>query len=196
MTDQIPGYDYGMRALPASPVTLEELALLKRTLLFTEEDERRLRRAGEMLEGRIEEVLDSWYGFVGSHPHLVQHFADRQGQPHAGYLAAVRRRFGQWIRDTCRAEYDQRWLDYQHEIALRHTSVKKNRTDGVDALTSLVPLRYLIAFVYPITATLKPFLAAPGVSPEEVEQIHDSWFKAVALQVALWSQPYAREGSY
>ena len=108
----------------------------------------------------------------------------------AGYLQGVRGRFGQWIRDTCRAEYDQKWLDYQQEIALRHTPAKKNRTDGVSAKTSEVPLNYIIGFIYPITATIKPFLAKGGDNVDEVDKMHQAWFKSVVLQVALWSQPY------
>jgi hypothetical protein len=61
-------------------------------------------------------------------------------------------------------------LDYQQEIALRHTRAKKNRTDNVDAVADHVPLRYLIAFIYPITATIKPFLAKKGHAEEEVEK--------------------------
>ena len=55
------------------------------------------------------------------------------------YFAAKRpvvKRFGQWILDTARAEYDQAWLDYQHEIGLRHHRTKKNRTDSVDAVAA------------------------------------------------------------
>jgi hypothetical protein len=59
-----------------------------------------------------------------------------------------------------------------------------------------VPLRYLIAFIYPITATIKPFLAKKGHSPEEVDKMHQAWFKSVTLQVALWSYPYAKDGDF
>jgi hypothetical protein len=196
MTTQIAGYDYGAAGLARSPVAIAELDLMKATVLFTAEDADHLRKAGDVLADQIEDVLDVWYGFVASQPHLVEYFADRSGKPLGEYLQAVRERFGQWIRDTCRAQYDQKWLDYQHEIALRHTSTKKNRTDKVDARTSHIPLRYMIAFVYPITATMKPFLGKRGHSPEEVEKMHQAWFKAVVLQVGLWSQPYAREGTF
>lgn len=189
----IPGYDYG-RVSP-SPLTLDDLDLLQRSLLFSEEDVRYLRLAGDVLESQVEEVLDVWYGFVGSHPHLVQYFAGPDGQPLGDYLAAVRRRFGQWILDTCRRPYDQAWLDYQHEIGLRHHRTKKNRTDGVQAAEH-VPARYLVAFIYPITATIKPFLARKGHGQEEVEKMHQAWFKAVTLQVALWLYPYVKDGDF
>ena len=54
----------------------------------------------------------------------------------------------------------------------------------------------MIAFIYPISATIKPFLAKKGDSPEEVEKMFNAWFKAVALSVALCSTPYAKEGDY
>jgi protoglobin len=54
----------------------------------------------------------------------------------------------------------------------------------------------MIAFIYPITATIKSFLANKGHEPEEVEKMFQAWFKSVVLQVTLWSYPYAREGDF
>ena len=187
---QIPGYAYG--AVDRSPVSPQALADLQASVLFGPDDEQALHIAGDVLADQVEDVLDTWYGFVGSHPHLVAYFATPQGEPIADYLQRVRGRFGQWILDTCTRRYDQEWLDYQQEIALRHTPAKKNQTDGVDSLP-LVPLRYLIAFIYPITATMRPFLAAKGHSPEQVDAMFQAWCKSVTLQVALWAQPYAAE---
>ncbi|MFI2458186.1 protoglobin domain-containing protein [Streptomyces sp. NPDC019539] len=56
-----------------------------------------------------------------------------------------------------------------------------------------VSMRYLVAFIYPITATMRSFLAAGGHSDEQVEAMHQAWFKAVTLQVALWTRPYVTE---
>jgi hypothetical protein len=107
----------------------------------------------------------------------------------------VRKRFGRWILDTASADYGQAWLDYQYEIGRRHHRTAKNATDGVDA-TENIALRYVIAFIYPITATLRPFLAAKGHSGEEVERMQDAWRKSVIIRVALWSQPYVKEGDF
>ncbi len=192
---QIPGYTYGTAEVGKSPVTPEELEKLKQAVGFTPEDERYLRKAGDVLEDQIEEVLDLWYGFVGSVPHLLYYFTGPDGRPLQSYLEAVRKRFGQWILDTCRRPYDQQWLDYQHEIALRHHRTKKNQTDGVQA-PEHVPLRYVIALVAPIALTIKPFLAKKGHGADEVEKMHRAWVKAVVLQVALWSYPYAKEGDW
>lgn len=117
------------------------------------------------------------------------------GRPLAGYLAGVRRRFAQWILDTARAEYDQRWLDYQHEIGVRHHRLKKNRTDGVDS-TDIVPFRNLFALLFPVTFTLKPFLASKGHAPEDVEKMYAAWVKSSILQVTLWSHPYVKPGDF
>jgi hypothetical protein len=121
----------------------------------------------------------------------VYYFTDGKGNANAEYLAAVRKRFGQWILDTCNRPYDKDWLNYAHEIGLRHHRTKKNQTDGVNSVP-VVNYRYMVAFIYPITATIKPFLAKKGHSAEEVEKMHQAWFKSVVLQVALWSAPYVR----
>jgi hypothetical protein len=195
-TTSIPGYTYGQPQLPRSPITLDELELLKQTLLFQEEDVQYLRRSGKILEDQIDQILDVWYGFVASHPHLVHYFARKEdGQPDGGYLAAVRKRFGQWIIDTAAADYDQKWLDYQYEIGRRHHRTAKNRTDGVQSAEH-IHYRYIPALIYPVTATLKPFLAKGGAGSEEVERMHQAWIKSVLLQVILWSQPYVKEGDF
>jgi len=193
MGTEIPGYTYGAAEVARSPVTSDELERLKLSVLFSEADERALRMAGDALEDQVEDVLDVWYGFVATHPHLVYYFSDADTEdPISDYLERVRGRFGRWILDTCRRPYDREWLDYQEEIALRHTSEKKNATDGVHSVDR-IPLRYLICFVYPITATLRDFLAKKGHSAEEVDAMHQAWFKSVTMQVALWSRPYAPE---
>ncbi len=198
MTSQtpIPGYSYGSPEVPRAPISDEEFSLLKRSVMMSEEDERYLRMAGEILRGQVDDILDLWYGWVGSNAHLVYYFGDRRtGQPIPEYLAAVRKRFGQWILDTCFKKFDREWLNYQYEIGLRHHRSKKNRTDRVNSVEH-IPLRYMVAFIYPITATIKQFLARGGASQEEVEKMYNAWFKAVVLSVALWSMPYAKEGDY
>jgi hypothetical protein len=189
----IPGYVYGSDEVARARVSTDELELLKQTVLFGPEDAAALRLAGEVLEDQVEDLLDVWYGFVASHPHLVRYFADAEGAPIDNYLARVRARFGQWVHDLCGREWDRTWLDYQEEIALRHTAAKKNRTDGAEGAPAEIPLRYLVAFVYPITATVREFLAKKGHSDVEVEAMHQAWFKAVTLSVVLWARPYAEE---
>ncbi|WP_017604985.1 protoglobin domain-containing protein [Nocardiopsis alkaliphila] len=191
MKAKIAGYAYGSDEAARSPVGPQELDRLKATVMFTEDDEQALRLAGDVLEDQTEDVLDTWYGFVSSHPHLVAYFSTPGGEPIQEYLDRVRSRFAQWILDACRRPYDQTWLDYQEEIALRHTHEKKNTADGVDSVDN-IPLRYTIAFIYPITATMREFLGKKGHDAEQVEAMHQAWFKAVTLHVALWSRPYVR----
>jgi hypothetical protein len=186
----VEGYDYG--SVEPSPVTIGQLDELRQSVLLSDDDVAALEVAGDVLADQVEDVLDVWYGFVGSHPFLLHSFTGPDGQPDGDYLARVRVRFGQWILDTCRRSYDDQWLAWQHEIALRHSRAKKNATDGVDAPTP-VPLRFVIALIYPISATVRPFLANKGHSDEEVEAMWQAWFKAVTLQVALWSRAYADE---
>ena len=188
----IPGYTYGTEDVARSPLSGEEFEQLKKTVLFGDDDVRYLKLSHEVLADQVEDVLDVWYGFVASHPHLVRYFGPDGAEPDADYLARVRARFGRWILDTCERPWDRAWLDYQEEIALRHHRTGKNRTDSVDAVDQ-IPLRHIVAFVYPITATMRPFLEKGERPPERVEAMHQAWFKAVTLQVALWSRPYAGE---
>lgn len=185
----IPGYTYD-DALPVSPVSRDDLDRLTAALLFGDDDVAALRAAGDVLADQVEEILDVWYGFVASHPFLLAYFSTPGGAPLEDYLARVRRRFGQWILDTCNRPYDEQWLAYQQEIAVRHTSANKNATDGAASVPH-IPLRYLIAFVVPLTVTIRPFLAAKGHGDDEVEAMHAAWTKSVTLQAALWAQPYA-----
>lgn len=191
---QIPGYTFGTVA--RSPVTPAVFEQMKASALFGDDDIAHLRMSHDVLEDQVEAILDVWYGFVGSQPHLLASFTgNSDGKPLGGYLDGVRKRFGQWILDTARADYDQRWLDYQHEIGLRHYRTRKNLTDGADS-TPIVPFRDLFALIFPVTFTLRPFLAKKGHSPEEVEKMHAAWLKSCLLQLTLWSHPYLRDDAF
>jgi len=196
MPTTIPGYTLGTAAVSRSPVTLDDLAALQRALLLGPDDVQALRRSKAILADQTEAILDVWYGFVGSNPELLRTFgAPDTGEPQGAYLEAVRKRFGQWILDTADARFDQPWLDYQHELGLRHHRAKKNRTDGARA-AEIVPMRYLSALTIPVTTTLRPFLAKKGASATEVEAMHAAWVKSVLLQTILWSQPYVKAGDF
>lgn len=192
----VPGYAFGQRTLATSPVSLTELKQLQTSLLFGDDDLKALRQSKAILADQTDAVLDVWYGFVASTPHLVHFFGNAAtGQPDGAYLEAVRKRFALWILDTADANFDQRWLDWQHEIGLRHHRTKKNRTDGANSVPQ-VDFRHIPALTIPITTTLKPFLANKGAPAAEVEKMHAAWVKAVLLQSILWSQPYVRDGQF
>jgi hypothetical protein len=192
----IPGYTHHTSAIARSPVSLADFDQMKQSVLFGPEDEAALRMSRDIVKDHVEAILDVWYGFVGSNPHLLASFTGKtDGKPLGDYLGAVRKRFGQWILDTARAEYDQAWLDYQHEIGLRHHRVKKNKTDGAPS-TDLVPFRNLFALVFPITFTLRPFLGKQGHAADVVDRMAAAWVKSCLLQVTLWSHPYIKDGDF
>lgn len=192
----VPGYRLHDPALPRSPLTLSDLDQLKISALFSADDVIALRKARGVIADQIEAILDVWYGFVGNTPHLLSYFVDpRTAQPNGEYLAAVRKRFGQWILDSCDANYDEAWLAYQDEIGRRHHRVGKNRTDGVSAAPH-IPMRHVLALVITLSVTMKSFLAKKGHGAADVEAMHAAWTKSVLLQAILWSRPYCRDGDF
>jgi hypothetical protein len=190
VADHIPGYAYGSAGLATSPVSLGELVDLKISVGFTQEDHQALQLAGEVLGDQTRQIVDHWRnGIIVSIPNLARHSRTPDGSPIPEYSACSGLRFQQWILDTCLRPYDQEWLNYQHEIALRHTSLKKNKVDGVDS-TPFVPLRDIIAFLAVMNETIKPYLADKGACADDVEKMHRAWCKSMQLQIALWAKPY------
>ena len=191
IAEHIPGYLFGSPELPTSTVSVLDLANLKISAGFTEEDQRFLRLAGEVLEGHATQVVEHWRSrIIASIPNLARHSRSPEGNPLPNYLAASNLRFEQWILDTCLRPYDQDWINYQQEIALRHTTLKKNKVDGVHS-TPYVPLRDIIAFLAVMNETIKPYLAAKGHSAEDVDAMHRAWCKSMQLQLAIWVRTYA-----
>jgi len=190
VAEQISGYTYG--GADASPVSLQDLENIKISVGWTDEDERYRHMAGDVLSDQTKPLVDRWRReIIGSIPNLSRHSRTPDGEPLPEYQTKSGLRFEQWVLDTCCRPYDQDWLNYQHEIALRHTSLKKNATDGVDS-TPYVPLRDIIAFIAVMNETIKPYLSAKGHTVEDVKNMHRAWTKSLQLQVALWAQPYAK----
>lgn len=187
---QIAGYTYGASDLTPSPISMKELDALKVTVGLTREDENYLRLAGEVLGDQTKQIVEHWRSSIIAHiPNLARHSRSVEGEPLPDYLAKSNMRFEQWILDTCSRPYDREWLDYQQEIALRHTSVKKNVTDEVKS-TSHVPLRDVIGFLAVINESILPYLASKGNNPDEVKKMHRAWCKSMQLQIALWTRTY------
>jgi hypothetical protein len=68
----IPGYTYGSDAVPASPVSMEELEQLKTSARFTADDHRYLRLAGDILEDQAKQIVEHWRsGIIAGIRHLV-----------------------------------------------------------------------------------------------------------------------------
>ena len=189
VAEQISGYTYGDAG--ASPVSLQDLENLKISVGWTGEDEQYRHMAGEVLSDQTKPLVDHWRrGIIAGIPNLIRHSRTPDGEPLPDYQTKSGLRFEQWVLDTCFRPYDQDWLNYQQEIALRHTSLKKNSTDGVNS-TPHVPLRDIISFIAVMNETIKPYLAAKGHTAEDVEKMHRAWTKSLQLQVALWAQPYS-----
>jgi hypothetical protein len=193
--EQLPGYDLGDESVPEAPISTEEFEHLKQSVMFTDEDEEYLQMAGDVLDGQTDDILDVWYGFVSDNEFLLYYFTDGEGNPDEEYLERVRERFKQWIRDTCDTPYDEEWLNYQFEIGQRHHRSGKNQTDDADAVPH-IDLRYVLAFIYPITATIRDFLTNSDHTDEEIDAMYHAWFKSVTLQVTLWSYPYVDEDNW
>ncbi len=191
IAEDVPGYTYGQPGAARSPITPDELELLKQSVGLTGEDEHYLRAAGEVLSEQTEQLVERWRAVISAHPHLAKYSKRPDGQPDPHYSENSGLHFQQWILDTCLRPYDQDWLNYQQEIALRHTSIKKNQTDNVESIGS-IPLRYVVAFTGVINDAeiMKPFLAAKGHSGKEVDRMFQAWCKSVLLQIALWTEPY------
>jgi protoglobin len=188
---EIPGYNYGSFDVAQSPITMGEFEFLKQSAGFTEEDERWLHRAGELLANETKALVQKWRDVISKHPHLAKYSQGLDGQKDPRYSEITGLRFQQWVLDTCFRRYDQDWLNYQQEIALRHTSIKKNKTDNVQSAPT-IHLRHIIAFAAIINDPniLKPFLSAKNQNTDEVDRMHQAWSKSLWLQIALWSEPY------
>jgi Protoglobin len=187
----IPGYDYGSPNVAKSPISTQEFELMKQSAGFTAEDEHWLRVAGEILSDQTHELVGKWREVIASRPHLAAYFPPPGAQQNAFAAEASGLRFQQWVMDTCFRPHDQDWLNYQQEMALRHTSIKKNKTDNVQSAPT-IHLRHLIsaAAVLNDPNILKTFLSKRGHSGDEVDKMHQAWSKSLWLQIALWAEPY------
>jgi len=193
---EIPGYDIGSSEVAKSPISMGEWETLKKSALFSDEDVLYLRLSEDVLADQVPDLLKAWRGIIFLNPHLRAYDENPEtGEVDAAYAAAVGKRFGQWVLDTARAVYDEKWLDYQYEIGLRHHRSKKNKTDNGHT-AGHIRARDLIAFSAAIVVPMKPFLESKGHSAEVVNRMYDAWWKSMILQVTLWSQPYFREGDF
>jgi hypothetical protein len=189
IVDNVAGYDAGANELTTSPVTMKELDLLKQTITLDSDDQKYLRMTGDVLKPQTESIVNMWRGVISSMPHLAYYFKNEAGKTDEQYKTKVKERFKQWIMDLCYKPYDQDWLNYQHEIALRNMSAQKNNTGNAD-VAPLIPMRYVLAFTAVINDSIKPFMAKNGHSLGVIEKMHKAWCKAVLLHVTLWTRAY------
>jgi hypothetical protein len=192
----IPGYDFGDESVPDAPISMADFERLQATVMWSPADDESLQRAGDVLEPQVEDMLDRWLGFLSTFDFMNDYRRDVEtGELIEEYGERSRRRYGQWIRDTCDTPYDQDWLDYQFEIGRRHHRTKKNETDDVNAAPHIA-LRHITPLIYLHTATVREFLEHGDHSEKEVDKMYQAWFKSVVLQVTLWSYPYTNDGDW
>lgn len=189
------GYDFASPDLERSPITMEELRHLEYAVGWTARDTDILKRLGGVIGDHAEAIVDAWRNVIGGDPELARWFVGPDGKPDDRYKARVKQRFVQWVRDVCFRPHDRSWLDYQDEIGKRHTAQKKNQTDGA-ATPSLVPLRYLIAFTAIVVNSIRPFARECGAREADLDDFQHAWSKAVLLEIAIWSRPYAQTGAW
>ncbi|MFC4590838.1 protoglobin domain-containing protein [Sphaerisporangium corydalis] len=187
--ERIPGYTYGTDEATSSPLTLEDLARLKEAVWLTADDERALREAAEILADQADDMVTAYRTRLGGLPWMRPYSGHPDGTPNPEYGAASKPRFDRFIIDACTRPLDQDWLDYQHEIGLRHTRAKKNATDHADSIDH-IPMRYLLAFTAVVIATAREYLAAKGAPAEQVDRMHSAFTKSVMLHVTVWTRPY------
>jgi hypothetical protein len=187
----IPGYDYRTAKSAISPVSENELSELEQTCGWTSADADVLAQHGKLFRAKAESMVDSWRAVIGSQPHLARWFFKPDGTPDDAYKASVKRRFVQWVVDVALCPHDRDWLNYQHEIGLRHTPAKKNKTDGTHT-PPVVPFRFLLGFV-PVVLPIREFFAEAIKDNAELKRLEVAWTKAVLLHITLWSQPYVKE---
>jgi hypothetical protein len=190
---EIPGYDYGRPTTARSPLSPAELREIEQGTGWSQEDVEVLRRHEAIFIRHAESMVDHWRSILGSQPHLVKSFFGEDGKRDADYAARVKSRFVRWVLDVAQRPHDGDWLNYQEEIGLRHTPVKKNQTDHKKT-PPVVPLRFLLAFTTIVTLSTRKFFVEAGVAGEELERLMEAWVRAVQLHVTLWSRPYVKEG--
>jgi hypothetical protein len=90
--EDMPAYTYGTAAVSPSSISLRELEDLKVSVGLTADDERYLRRAGEVLQRQTREIVARWRsGIIASIPNLARHSRSPSGEPLPNF----------WLRATC-----------------------------------------------------------------------------------------------
>src|ERR1700739_2115448 len=98
VAEHIHGYTYGSAEVATSPVSLQELENLKIRVGFTDEDQRYLQLAGEVLADQTRQIVEHWRsGIIAGIPNLARHSRTTEGAPIPEYLAQSNLTFQQWI---------------------------------------------------------------------------------------------------
>ncbi|WP_160712373.1 protoglobin domain-containing protein [Chitinophaga solisilvae] len=169
-----------------SPVDAQTLIKIKRMMLFTHEDEQYLTMAGEVLAPHAEDILNKWYERIVSNNYLANYFT-QSGAPDLNYVHSLRPHFREWISSLCRRSESMRWWEFEEKI-IRQLQLRNIPVDDLDPLSPLF-LRYLSTFVFPVSEAGRYFLNNTGYGSDDIEKMHQAWFKAVSLSALLWLYP-------
>jgi len=74
---------------------------LEHSVGWTAQDAEALKMAADVLSDQAEALVDSWRAQIGAQPHLAKWFVGPDFKPDEAYKAAVKKRFVQWVIDTC-----------------------------------------------------------------------------------------------
>ena len=173
---------------------LARLTLIK-ALLAAGARDAALAEAADILADQADDMVTAYRARLGQLSWMAPYSGHPDGSPNPEYGAASKPRFDRWIIDACTRPLDQAWLDYQHEIGLRHTTAKKNKTDHADSLDQ-IPMRYLLGFTGFVLATARGYLAATGAPAERVDRMHNAFIKSVTLHVTVWTRAYVDGSSW
>ncbi|MBK8534616.1 MAG: hypothetical protein IPL59_05540 [Candidatus Competibacteraceae bacterium] len=188
---QISGEEEVARPALAGFPDRAEVELLLNIGLFSPDDEIALRKGWRILKGQTDDYLDMVLGMVAAHPALVTALAALRGEEPATALdgaTTARRRFRQWLFETCYFPQEPPWLKQLY-------SEQSPPDSSAQSSPTLLPgFRHAVALAYPLVATARPFLAADGRSPQDIERMQHALLKAILLQVALLSKLYVRQG--
>lgn len=153
--------------------TPEETELLKRILLLSDEDEYALHQAWRVLSGQTDDYLDTLVGLAAAHPVLSQTLTGLYGDQ-GNYSEAVRKAFRQWLFDTCICPNEPQWIKLYYNSGMEQKPV--------------IGFRYIPALIYPLLATLRPFLTDGARNADEAERMYQSLLKSLLLQASLASK--------
>jgi hypothetical protein len=193
--ERIHGYDYGTDRAARSPLTMQDLDRLKAVVGLTDDDTEALHEAAAILADQADDMVTAYRARLGELPWMAPYSQHPDGTPNPEYGAASKPRFDRWIIDACTRPLDQDWLNYQHEIGLRHTSAKKTKTDDADSLDQ-IPMRYLLAFTTVVITTARDFLSATGAPQQQLDRMHAAFTKSIMLHVTVWTRAYVDDDSW
>src|SRR6516225_6385010 len=94
---------------PVPVISLQELVLLKRMLLFTQEDEKLLHIAAPVLKSSHRVILQRWYNYIRADGYL-SFFFDVSSE------AAFRNsHFSAWLQQLCNRPGSQNWQEVERQ---------------------------------------------------------------------------------